>query len=163
MDQLNNIPLTLCLDKVTLAAGTTSTLSSTGTFRWAIKGKAYSHAAWSNTATPTTDATTAAAFNPVGKNTGCVFVIGVDKTGAMKVSQGPIVALDTSGNFILSPQFPIVPDTVCPVGYEVIQAGSTANAVATGWVFGTNNQASVTGITYTLVDLITLPDRPQVS
>lgn len=161
MDYLSQVPLTLCTLKATLAAGTTSTLSSTGTIYYSIRGKAYSHAALSNTATPTTDATTAAAFVPIVTNTGAVIVIGFNAAGTLKAAQGPLQALDTSGLFINSPQFPALPDDFCPVGYEVIKAGSTASAA--GWVFGTNNQASVTGITYTLVDVMTLPDRPQVS
>lgn len=161
MDSLAQNPLTICLGKATLAAGTTSTLSSTGTLAFAIKGKAYSHAALSNTATPTTDATTGVAFVPITTNYGAVIVIGFNAAGTLIASQGPLQALDATGAFILAPQFPTIPDTMCPIGYEVIKAGSTA--AAAGWVFGTNNQASVTGITYTLVDLVTMPDRPQVS
>lgn len=161
MDQLSQVPLTLCLGKATLAAGTTSTLSSTGTLAFAIKGKAYSHAALSNTATPTTDATTGAAFVPIVTNMGAVIVIGFDAAGNLKASQGPAQALDVAGNFVVSPQFAAVPDTMCPIGWEVIKAGSTASA--SGWVFGTNNQASVTGITYSFTDCVTLPERPQVS
>lgn len=161
MDALAQLPLTLCLGKATLAAGTTSTLSSTGTLPFAIKGKAYSHAALSNTATPTTDATTGAAFMPIPTNYGAVIVIGFNATGTLIAAQGPLAALDSAGNFVTAPQFPAIPDTMCPIGYEVIKAGSTA--AAAGFVFGTSNQASVTGITYTLVDVCTLPDRPQVA
>lgn len=161
MDALQQVPLTLCLGKATLAAGTTSTLSSTGTLAYAIKGKAYSRAALANTATPTTDATTGAAFVPIVTNYGAVIVIGFNAAGALIAAQGPVQALDASGNFIVAPQFPAIPDTMCPIGYEVIKAGSTASAA--GWVFGTSNQAGVTGITYTLVDVVTLTDRPQVS
>lgn len=161
MDTLQQAPLTMCTTKVTLAAGSNSTLSSTGTVYYCIRGKAYSHAALSSTATPTTDATTAAAFVPIVTNYGAVIVIGFNAAGTLKAAQGPVQALDTSGSFIVSPQFPSLPDDFCPIGYEVIKAGSTASAA--GWVFGTNNQASVTGITYTLVDVMTLPDRPQVS
>lgn len=162
MNNLENIPLTLALGKATLAAGTTSTLSSTGTLGYAIKGKAYSHAALSNTATPTTDANTGLAFNPVPANKGSVFVIGYNAANALKCVQGSIVDLDASGAFIQAPQFPVLPDDFCPIGYELIKAGSTASS-APGWVFGTSNQSSVTGITYTFVDVIGLPDRPQVS
>lgn len=161
MDNLQTIPLTLALGKATLAAGTTSTLSSTGALAYAIRGKAYSRAALSNTATPTTDANTGIAFLPVVTNKGSVFVIGYNAAGGLVAAQGSIEALDSSGNFIYAPQFPVVPDTMCPIGYEIIKAGSTASAG--GWVFGTSNQASVTGITYTLVDVVTLPERPQVS
>jgi hypothetical protein len=161
MNNLENIPLTLALGKATLAAGTTTTLSSTGTLGYAIKGKAYSHAALSNTVTPTTDANTGLAFNPVVTNKGSVFVIGYNAAGTLKCAQGSIVDLDASGAFIQAPQFPVLPDDFCPIGYELIKAGSTASA--NGWIFGTSNQSSVTGITYTFTDVIGLPDRPQVS
>lgn len=161
MDNLQMIPLTLALGKATLAAGTTSTLSSTGTLAYAIKGKAYSKAALSNTATPTTDAVTGAAFVPIVTNKGAIIVIGYNAAGSLIAAQGSIEALDASGNFINAPQFPVIPDTMCPIGYEVIKAGATASA--SGFVFGTSNQASVTGITYALTDVVTLPDRPQVS
>jgi len=161
MDQLQAIPLTLALGKAVLAAGSTSTLSSTGTLPFAIRGKAYSHAALSNTATPTTDANTGLAFVPVVTNKGSVFVIGYNAAGDLKCAQGSIEALDASGAFINAPQFPVLPDNFCPIGYEVIKAGATASAA--GWIFGTSNQAAVTGITYTLVDVVGLPDRPQVS
>jgi hypothetical protein len=42
--------------KVALAAGTTTTISTTGTTTYGINGKAYSKAAITNGATPTTDA-----------------------------------------------------------------------------------------------------------
>lgn len=161
MDNLQFYPVTLCLTKATLAAGTTSTLSSTGTIPYSIRGKAYSKAALANTATPTVDSTTGLAFAPILPNTGAVIVIGLNAAGALVACQGAAQALDVAGNFLYSPQFPIVPDTVCPVAYQVIKAGSTASAL--GFVFGTSNQAGVTGITYTLVDVVSLPDRPQVA
>ncbi len=161
MDTLQQIPLTICLGKAALAAGTTTTLSSTGTLAYAIRGKAYSHAALSNAATPTTDATTGAAFTPVLPNKGSIFVIGYNAAGTLLVAQGSIQDLDVTGNFINSPQFPALPDNFCPIGYEVIKAAS--NASASGWTFGSSNQSGVTGITYTFVDVVTLPDRPQIS
>ena len=161
MDNLQQVPLIMCTMKATVAAGTTSTLSSTATIYYCIRGKAYSRAALSNTATPTTDATTGAAFVPITTNTGAVIVIGLNAAGTLKASQGGLQALDAAGNFVVTPQFPALPDDFCPIAYEVIKAGSTASAA--GWVFGTNNQASVTGITYAITDLMTLPDRPQVA
>lgn len=159
MDTLSQIPLTMCTMKATLAAGTTTTYSTTGTTLYCIGGKAYSKAAVTNGATPTTDATTAAAFVAVGANYGSVFVFGYDSSGTIKVSQGSVVALDASGAFILAPQFPAIPDSVCPFGYLVIKAGSTAS----NWTFGSSNLSGATGITYTFVDVMTLPARPQVS
>jgi hypothetical protein len=160
MDFLSQQPLTGCLVKATIAAGTTTTLSTTGTTAYAIQGKAYSTAAKTNAATPTTDATTGAAFVAVGANFGSVFTVGLDSSGAIKVVQGTVTALDSSGAFIVSPQFGSTPDTVCPIGYIVIKCGSTAS----NWTFGSSNLSAATGVTYTFVDCaLGLPGRPQVS
>ena len=162
MDILQIMPLTLALVKATVVAGTTSTLSNTGAVSYAIRGKAYSRAAMVNAATPTVDATTGLAFTPIPANFGAVIVIGTNAAGVLKACQGPMQALDVAGQFIAAPQFPMLVDDFCPFAYEVIKAGPTASS-APGFVFGTNNQAGVTGITYTLVDVIGLPDRPQIS
>jgi hypothetical protein len=160
MDALQQTPLTLALFSCTLAAGTTTTISTTGSTHYAIKGKGYIKTAITNGATPTTDATTGAAFVGLTANQGTVVVIGFDSSGAVKACQGPVQALDVGGNFVVSPQFPIVPDTICPVGYIVLKGGSTLSGTFT---FGSSNLSGVTGMTYTFVSVITLPDRPQVA
>lgn len=161
MDFLQQQSLTGCLSKVTLAAGTTTTISNTGTTTFAIKGKAYTKAALSNAATPTTDAATGAAFTGITANQGTVVVIGLDSGGNVKAMQGTVTALDSAGAFITAPQMPYVPDTVCPIGYIVLKGGSTL--VGT-WTFGSSNLSSVTGMTYTFVDVaLGLPERPQIS
>lgn len=162
MDIQSAAPVTMCLSKVTLAAGTTTTLSNTGTTVYAIRGKAYSKAAMTNAATPTTDAATGAAFIGVVANKGSIFLIGFNAAGSLLAVQGSIENLDSSGAFVNAPTFNGPPTDFCPIGYLVIKAGSTANAT-TGWIFGTSNMSSVTGITYTFVDVVGLPDRPQVS
>lgn len=161
MDYLSQVPLTMCMQKSTVVAtGAATTIASTGTCHFAIKGKAYSHAALSGTATATTDANTGLAFVPVTANYGCVFVIGIDAAGNVKQAQGPLQALDVNGKFIVSPQFPAIPDTLAPIAYAVAVGIST---LVGNWTWGTSNMTGVTGMTVTFVDLITLPDRPQVS
>lgn len=165
MDQLTQTPLTMATTVAGLAAGTTTTFTTANTTLYSIRGKAYSKAAVTDSATPTTDATTGAAFVAQAIGTGCVYVFGWDSSGAVKVSQGSQVTLDPTGAFLTLPQFPAIPDTVCPFGYLLVRlAPSTATtpAVAT-WTFGTNNQSSVTGVTYARRDVFTLPDRPQAS
>lgn len=166
MDALQMIPLTMCTMKATLAAGTTSTYSTTGTTLFCIKGKAYSKAAVTNGATPTTDATTGSAFTAIPAGSGSVFVFGYDSGGNIKVSQGSVEVLDgstTSGataKFVRAPQFPAIPDTICPFGYATVLVGSAGAA----WTFGTSNLTgppASTGINF--VDVMTLPDRPQVA
>lgn len=162
MDNLANYPQTGCAYKATVVAGTTTTITNTGTIYFHIKSKAYSKGAMTNAATPTTDAVTGAAFVPVVTNKGSVFVIGLNKDGTVLCAQGSIEGLDAAGAFINAPQFPVVPDTMAPIAYLVIKAGSTASSA--GWIFGTSNNSSVTGITYTFVDVAAgLPDRPQIA
>jgi len=156
MDILQQAPLTACFSVPVLAAGTTTTLSSTNAFNYTISGFSYTKAALSNTATPTTDATTGAAFLPVTKGNGCVFVLGLDASGNLKVSQGQIQALDAAGYFVTDPQLPSIATGVCPVGLiGVINATTTAS-----WTFGTNNLSSVSGTSFAFADIATLPSRP---
>jgi len=159
MDRLSQTSLTGALGKATLAAGTTTTVSSTGTLPYAIRGKAYSHAALSNTATPTTDINTGAAFVGVKAGYGSVFVYGFNANGDLKCAQGTVVALAGDYTWKHKPQFPALPDDFCPIGALTILAGSTADAT-TGWVQGSSNQASVTGITYARTDFaLGMPDQ----
>lgn len=165
MDNLQAAPGTFCTSKAGLAAGTTNTYSTTGVTLYCIRGKAYSAAAATNAATPTTDANTGLAFPAQTIGTGSVYVYCYNAAGAVRVVQGSVVALDSSGVFAIAPQFPVIPDNACAFGYKLVQlapATATVPAVAT-WTFGVNNQAAVTGVTYQRQDLMTIPDRPQIS
>lgn len=161
MDALSQNTAYQVLGKSGLAAGTTTTVSTGGSITYAIRGKTAVKGQVTNGTTPTTDFATGAAFVAVTTSKGSVFTIGFNAAGTMKAVQGSIESLDASGAFIRAPQFGPIPDDYCPFGYLVIKAGSTASAA--GWVFGTNNMSSVTGITYAFVDTSILPDRPQVS
>lgn len=180
MDVQQAVPVTMNFTKATLAAGTTTTINTTGTTTFAIRGKFYTKTVISNGATPTTDYATGAAFLPIpipatapnlAAGYGSVYTVGFDSGGNIRVIQGTVVPLDGSGAFINAPQFGAlgsygsgnaasVNNDFCAIGYIVVKLGATA--VAT-WTFGTNNLSSVTGVTYTFVDVATLPDRPQVS
>jgi hypothetical protein len=160
MDNLALLPMTFCASKVALAAGTTTTVSTTGTTTYCIHGKAYTKTAITNGATPTADAATGNAFTGITANQGTVVVVGLDASGAIKACQGAVQALDVDGNFVLAPQMPTLPDTMCPIGYIVLKGGSTL--VGT-WTFGSSNLSSVTGMTYTFVDLMSMPARPKVA
>lgn len=159
MHQVDAYNLTLCLCKAALAAGTTTTYSTTGTTVYAIKGKAYSVAAATNAATPTTDANTGAAFVAVGVNKGSVFVWGYNAAGAVKVAQGEVNDIDAAGNFVSAPEFPGLPDDFCAFAYLVVKVGSTGSA----WTMGSSNLSGATGVTYAFQDVAGLPSRPQVA
>lgn len=149
--------------KAAVVAGTTTTLTSTVAAMFSIAGKLYTKAAFTNSASPTTDAVTGAAFVPLPIPTAtvlpkqCLFVICLDTAGAIKVVQGPMVnAIDVT-NKLSAVHFPSIPDTLCPIAYEMVTAASTQ--VAT-WTFGTNNHAGVTGITTAFADLSSIPGAP---
>lgn len=174
MDYQGNVPLTMTLSKVTLAAGTTSTLSTTGTTIFAIRGKAFSKAVLANVATPTLDWVTGLAFLPILVNQGSIFMVGFDTGGNLKCIQGTIAALDgalvATAKFLTAPQFGgmggptgagSTNQDFCPIGYIVVKCGS--DFVTTTWTFGTNNWAGVTGMSAAFVDVIGWPDRPQVA
>lgn len=160
MDALQQIPLTLCTTKAGLAVGTTTTLTTANTQLYGIKGKAYTKAGTSNEATPTSDSTTGTTFVAVPVSYGSVFVICRDSSGNLKACQGQLQALDASNAFILAPQFPAIPDTLCPIGYVTVKVGSTGSA----WTFGASNFAGPpTGVVFAFQDVFTLPDRPQIA
>lgn len=170
-DNLANIPITMCMTKATLAAGTTTTFSTTGATVFAVRGKFYTKNAATNQATPTTDVTDGLPFTPLafpasatvgGQGSVYVFCFAATTPGAPVafVAQGSVEQLDVNGNFINAPQFPVIPDGYCPFGYLVVRLGPTAVA---NWTFGTNNLSGVTGVTYAFQDISMLPDRPQIS
>lgn len=116
MDVVTKAPITMCMSKATLAAGTTTTISTTGTTTFLIESFFYTKTAITNGATPTTDWVTGAAFIPIPiplTSTGlgpsipgpcaayaCAYTIGFDHSGNVKAIQGPIVGIDANGNFI---------------------------------------------------------------
>jgi len=166
MDSLQQTSLTGALSKAAVAAGTTTTYTTTGNTVYCINGKAYSAAAVTNAATPTTDITTGAAFPAQAIGSGSVYVYGLNAAGAIKVAKGTDVTLAADGSFLDLPSFPALPEDFCPIAYQLVRlAPSTATtpAVAT-WTFGTNNQSGVTGVTYARQDVaLGMPARPQAA
>lgn len=160
MDNLSAIPLTLCLSKAALAAGTTTTLSTTGTTTYSIRDKMYSTAAKTNAATPTLDFGTGKGFLPILPGYGSVFQVGLDASGNLQAVQGSIVPLNADASFSIAPQFGEGPNNFCMIAYVLVKAGSTA--AAGGWTFGASNFAGPpTGVTFVFQDLMGEPDRPQ--
>ncbi len=181
MDGYQSAPITMCFTKAGLAVGSTTTLTQTlgggaTSNVIAIRSKMIQVTALSNTATPTTDWATGAAFVPVRANQGCVFWVGFNAAGALKAIQGQVVALDTitvPGAFLNAPGFGAMgpagsasgaggSQDFCPIGYLIVKADSTASAT-TGWIFGTSAMSSVTGVTWIVVDVCSMLDRPQIA
>ncbi len=140
------------------ATGAVTTHDTTVTINFCVNGKAFTKTAITTGATPTTDGVTGAAFNNLTASEGCIFVWGLLAAGTLVVVQGEITDLDASGNFKDAPEFPGLPDTICPFAYMVAKAGSTAGTVT----FGTSNW-NATGFTNVIVNLLTMPNRPQVA
>lgn len=164
MNKLDIAGATYSAVNAVLAAGTTSTYSTTNTTECVIRGKwGTTLAAQTNTASPTTDVNTGAAFTALTDNQISVFVWGVNAAGAIKVAQGSIEDTEvgvttTPGSIITYPQFPTLPDDFCPIGYTLIQTAPSAS----DFTFGSSSW-DATGITDTWVNIATLPDRPQGS
>lgn len=166
MDNNDARGITAATTKATLSAGTTTTITIGADVQYAIGGKAYKYTAASNQATPTTDIVTGSAFTALTASKGCVFVIGLNAAGAIKVVQGTVEDLDgaTGGStalFLKAPAFPsTLPDDFCPIGYVVTKVGASGST----WTFGSSNLAGPpSNVLHTFVDVHQLPVRPQVS
>jgi len=154
--------LTLNHVSAALVAGTTSSYTTTVTTAVSIGGKfGTTLGAQTNTASPTADAATGAAFVPLTANQATVLVWGVNLAGAIKLCQGSIVptaigVTTTAGAFIKSPQFPNLPDDFAPLAYCLVRTSPTGNAFTPG-----TTAWAASGITTSaFVNVSTLPDRP---
>ncbi len=146
------------------ALGTTSTYTTTATTQCAIGGKwATALTAQTNTATPTTDANTGAAFVAIQDNEATVLVLGVNAAGAIQMVQGSVEptavgVTTTAGAFINAPQFPALPSDFCPIGYVLVRTAPSASDFTPGTTSWT-----ATGVTSLAVGISTMPDRPQTA
>jgi hypothetical protein len=163
-NQLNVKALTINLANAGLTAGTTSTYTTTASTNAVVLGKfTTALTAQTNTASPTTDVNTGVAFKSLAINQATVLVWGVTVAGAIRVAQGSIEntaagVTTTPGTVIVAPQFPVLPDDFCPIGYTVVRTAPSAST----WTPGTSSWAA-TGVTSTFTNVSTLPDRPQIA
>jgi len=144
--------------KAGLTNGTGTSFTTANAVLYSLDGEALSYAAQSNTAQPSTDANTAAAFVGVPINKGCIFIYGV-QAAAIAVVQGPLADLDAGGNFILAPEYPAIPETFVPFAELIIKVASNGST----WTLGSSNSTGVTGVTYTRKDLMVLKSRLHTS
>jgi hypothetical protein len=157
--------ITINLVSAAMVAGTTSTYTTTVTTAGLINGKFVTTlAAQTNTATPTTDANTSAAFVAVQPNNCCALVLGQTLAGVIQMVQGPIIPTNigvttTVGTFIREPQFPVLPDNFLPLAYTIVRTAPSAAA----WIPGTGSwtASGVSATTFTNVGQ--LPNRPQIA
>ncbi len=125
-----------------------------------IKGRFYYKADLGATATPTVDIRTGVAFKTLSGTTaatgqGCVFVYCWDSGGTLRVAQGTVVKSADVTNGSAAYEFPSIPDTVTPFGYQTISyVGSTT------WTFGTSNWDATTTTLGTWIPCSVLPSEP---
>lgn len=148
-----------------LTTGTTSTYTTTTTTAGAINSQPVTGlAAQTATASPTTDASTGAAFVAMGVNKTTVIVYGTKLDSTIQACQGSIESTEvgvttTAGAFIVPPQFPNLPDNFMPIGYFVVRTAPSASS----WT-PCSSSWTATGITVTSRSCIgALPDRPQTT
>lgn len=157
--------MTINLVNAGFVAGTTSTYTTTATTECVINGKfATGLSAQTNTASPTTDAATGAAFVALTDNQATVLVWGVNAAGEIQLAQGTIVPTETgitttAGAFRDVPQFPRLPDDFCPTAYCLVRTAPSAS----DWTPGTSSWAATGVTTSTFQNISTLPDRPQTA
>lgn len=145
-----------------------TTLSSTNALWAVINGKQVIHAAFSNHAT--TGST--AKVSPYDVNSGDLITVAVNK------AKNLVFGLDASGNLLVAaseavdvsaagaptlatdrldlPEWPSIPDTMCPCFYVRVGAGATAST----WTLGSSNW-NATGVTCDVTSISALPNRPQ--
>jgi hypothetical protein len=141
------------------ATGAETVHDTTVRLDYSINGKMYSKSGTNaDQTTPTTDYNTGVAPATLTASKGRAVVWAYNSSGAVKCMHGPNEDLDSAGNFKKAPQFPSVPDDVCPFAYQILKASSTAGTIT----FGSSNW-NATGFTNAIVNISVLPDRPQVS
>ena len=156
---------TLNYTNAVFIAGTGSSYSTTTTTAGIINGKFITTlAAQSNTASPTTDATTGAAFVALAPTQCCALVWGTNLAGVIKLCQGPIIATltgvtTTVGGLLVEPQFPPLPDDFCPMAYTIVRTAPSASA----WTPGTSNWTASGVSASTFQNVGAMPSRPQSS
>ena len=157
--------LTINFVSAAMVAGTTSTYTTTVTTAGLVNGKFVTTlGAQTNTASPTTDANTGAAFTALSANKTCALVFGQTAAGAIKLVQGPIIdtytgVTTTVGAFKDAPQFPPLPDDFLPLAYTLVRTAPDAAA----WTPGTSSWTASGVSATTFKNIGVLPNRPQIA
>lgn len=140
-----------------VATGGAATYSTTNAITYANKGQLLSKGAAGAAAPPATDVITGKAFNPVNVGESCLFAWFLDASGNFAVAQSKKVSTNDLQGGLAALEFPQASDAYTPFAYLLVV--STVAALAP-WVFGTNNNAGVTGVTVTARDVMDYPAQP---
>jgi len=141
------------------AAGGETVHDTTVLLTFCLNGKLYAKSGTNaDQTTPVLDHSTGLAFPSMTANEGCIVVWGYTSAGVVKCIQGNITEM-SGGVFVQAPEFPAnIPDDICLFAYQVLKCGATAGTV----IFGTSNWTA-TAFTNAVVNIATLPNRPQIS
>lgn len=156
-----------------VAFGTTSTITTTADTLVSIAGAwatVYSAANNAAATSPTINAATGSAFTSMGPNKATVIVVCQNAAGQLRLAQGSVEDTEvgvttTKGAFKLAPQFPVLPDGLCPLAYGLVRTAPDAAAwtcgtsswTASGLYVGLNGTTTMQGVNGTL------PDRPKTA
>lgn len=138
------------------ATGAETVYDTTVTINYVIGGKIDTRTAVTDGTTPTTDYVTGSAIT-LTANKARTVVWGLIAGDTVKVIAGDIVDWDGVA-FNVAPPFPSIPDAFVPFAYQILKAGSDAGTIT----FGSSNW-NATGFTNAIVNVATLPERPQIS
>ena len=140
------------------AVGSTAKNYAIGTaFNFTVDGRIYSKATVANGVTPVVNSE-GRPFIGVKPNQRCVFVFGVDKTGAVAVAQGEVIdGAAMAETAATAGQYPTLPKTHTPYAAYMVSADPTAAGV---WSMGVSNFTGVTGVTTTIENLACFPAEP---
>lgn len=149
--------------KQAVVAGTTSTITTTVAGMYSIGGNIYTRTTLTNQASPTTDAVTGKALNPLPIPSAtqlakmCKVAICLDGSGNLKFVQGPLVNVADFDNGIAALPLPLIPDTLCMIAHVTCKGNQSTQVAAftpgtTAW--------STTGITNTFTDAATPAGQP---
>lgn len=139
------------------SGGANTNVSTTNATTYTIGGVQYNVAALAAAAAPTTDVRTGVAPVALLGAQACVFVIGLNASGALRFVQGPVVSFPSgaaAGDVVMS--LPAMPANFCPIAYQVIKNKNTAGTAA--WTYGTSNFNASNVASETAVQIHTLPN-----
>jgi hypothetical protein len=170
---------TFCAGNAGVTMGTAVSVTMANAVSFAINGKAYLTTGSATNAAVTSflDPNTGVAPVGVGPGQGCIFVCCAVSTGTVatfRFVQSEIVPLlpnsaqYTPGAFQYAPEFPAIPDNLCPVAYFVVKV-ATDYTPGGKHTFGTTSVATgamgaaATAYAITAQNILTLPNRPQMS
>ena len=154
---------------VLTATGAETVYDTTVAINYCVEGKTFIKATVADGTTPIVDGDgqafpALAVTNEDGSisGKGATILWCVDAAGLVVCFQGVIGELDLlSTDFLLRPDFPSVPDDLTPFAYQILKQqtdGTTADTAT----FGTSNW-NATRFTNVIVDIMTVPRRPQSS